>query len=181
MCPDNELISAYYDNELDSQWSGGIQEHLDRCEKCRNRLTDYHEIGRILDSTEVPGEDQIKNRMLGVIERRQQVLSSEVFWRKHLNISIPVILAAAALMIVFFAGMMLGLLPFQSGQQQLVEEIEPETPDIYVQVINLEDAAAYLLSDDSGFDVLITIPSSEALSFSGEPQMIREADYKRGQ
>ena len=45
----------------------------------------------------------------------------------------------------------------------------------------MEDAAAYLLSDDSGFDVLITIPASETWSFSGEPQLIREADYKRSQ
>ncbi len=181
MCPDNELISAYYDNELDRQWSGGVQEHLERCEKCSSTVSDYQKIGRLLSTSAVPGEDEIKNRMLGVIERRQNVISSQVFWKRHLNVSIPVILAAAALMIIFLTGMMLGLLPFGLHNPQVVEEIEADTPDVYVQIINLEDASAYLLSDDSGFDVLITIPSKETLSFSGEPQMIREADYKRGQ
>lgn len=181
MCPDNELISAYFDNELDRQWSDGFESHLGECEKCRGKFDDYQRLNVLLGKSVVPGEAEMKARMLGVIERRQSVIYPDNFWKRHINISIPVLMAAAALMIVFFAGLMLGLLPFQSQSPQLVEEIETDTPDIFVQVINLEDAAAYILSDDSGFDLLITIPSSETLSVSGEPQMIREADYKRGQ
>jgi predicted anti-sigma-YlaC factor YlaD len=181
MCPDNQLISAYFDDELDKQWSGGVESHLGECENCRGVISNYKQLNILLRGSAVPGESEIKNRMLGEIERRAKVVYPEYFWKKHLNVSIPVILAAAVLMIVFFAGVMFGLLPFQVQENQVVEEIEIDKPNIYVQVINLEDAAAYLLSDDSGFDLLITIPSSETLAVSGEPQMIREADYKRGQ
>jgi len=181
MCPDGQLISAYFDDELDKQWSEGIEDHLTQCVKCKKRFSGYQKLNALIDNSVVPGELEMKVRMLGEIERRAQVVYPEAFWRKHLLVSIPVLMGAAALIIVFFVGMMLGLIPFQGQGQQLVEEISTDSTEINVQVINLEDVAAYILSDDSGFDLLITIPSSETLSVSGEPRLIREADYKRGQ
>ncbi|MBI9105977.1 MAG: hypothetical protein JEZ04_04480 [Spirochaetales bacterium] len=181
MCPDSQLVSTYYDKELDQRWSGEIKSHIAGCDKCGIQVSKYQEMSKLLGSCRVPGEQEMKLRVLGVIERRRKVEYHEVFWKKHLAVSVPVLMGAAALMIIFFAGILMGFFPSQTRDSQVVEEIRTHSIGINVQVINLEDAAAYILADDSGFDLLITIPSNETLSVNGEPQLIREADYKRGQ
>lgn len=181
MCPDNQLISAYFDDELDSKWSEQVESHISSCRECSRKLEAYRQLSAVLESGVISEEQELKARVLGEIQRRHAVYSSDVFWRRHLNVSVPVLMAAAALIVIFFAGLLFGFIPTMGGGVQVVEEIKPDNPEINIQVINVEDAAAYILSDDSGFDLLITIPMGETLSVAGEPKLIREADYRRGQ
>ncbi|MDC7227445.1 MAG: hypothetical protein PQJ61_11840 [Spirochaetales bacterium] len=179
MCPDKELISAWHDGETGRRWSEEITMHITDCEDCAAEAGRLDSLSILLHESKIPGEKEIRDRVYNAIERRRAVGSSEAFWRRHIDISMPVLLSAAAMLIVFFAAV---LFAFQrlEAVPEVVEEIQPE-PEISLQVISLEDAAAILLSDDSGFDVLITIPSGDALSVTGEPQLIREADYRRGE
>ena len=179
MCPDKELISAYYDGETDERWSLEIKTHVEDCRKCSGEYKSFNSISSILGSSVIPGEDDIKKRVYSSIERKKTVIDTEPYWKRHLEISFSALVAAAAVLAVVCAALVINIR--QAGQAPtLVEEITPES-EMRVQVLSFDDAAAYIFSDDSGFDVLITIPSSETLSLSGEPQLIREADYKRGQ
>lgn len=181
MCPDNQLLSAYFDHELDEHWAEKVEEHLSGCINCRETVSGYGKIKTLLDDSAVPGENEIKVRLLDELERKRRVACPDIFWKRHLNVSAPVLFAAAAMVIVFFAALLFGMFPFGRQEQYVAEEITTIPEEISVQLISLDDAAAYILSDDSGFDLLITIPSSEALSVTGEPQLIREADFRRGQ
>ena len=178
MCPDRELISAYYDGELDGRWAFEIEKHISECGSCAEKLGTYRRISGLLGESSVPDEEQIRKRIPGAVRRKSET-SYIPFWRRNISISIPAVAAAAALAVVFFAGFFIGNNPLSSGTE-VVEEIPVQTEKVNLQVISLEDAAAYILSDDSGFDVLITIPPSENLSVAGEPKLIRSADYKRG-
>ncbi|HAK45969.1 MAG TPA: hypothetical protein DCO79_08645 [Spirochaeta sp.] len=179
MCPDKELISAYHDHETDARWTMDIKAHIEGCEKCSIENSKFESISSFLQTNEVPCEGQIKSRIYNAIERRQTVITPGSIWRKHFDVSFSAIISAAAVVTVICAALIIGLMRFGQGAA-VVEEIYPES-EIVVQVLSLEDVAAYLLSDDSAFDVLITIPSSDAFSVTGEPQLIREADYRRGE
>ena len=179
MCPDRELISAWYDGETDGRWMSEIKRHVDECNDCAAELDRFRRLSSSVQSVAVPGEQQIKERLYASIERKKHVVYPEPFWQKHFEISFPMLVGAAAVVFMLFTALLVGILRFGSAPE-VVEEIKAE-PEVAMQVISLEEAAAFILSDDSGFDVLITIPSSDALSLSGEPQLIREADYKRGQ
>ena len=180
MCPDKELISAYYDGETDARWSSEIKAHVDDCPQCSEKYEQIKRLSIYLNNTVVPNEEIIKARVYEAIKRKKSVIYPEKFWKKHVELSFPALLGAAVIVVILCAAMLIGLQPFKTDPI-VVEEIPPETNTLHVQLISIEDAAAYLLSDDSGFDVLITIPAAEGLSVTGEPQLIREADYKRGQ
>lgn len=179
MCPDKELISAHFDGETSGKWISEINEHIKSCNECRVETSKIASMSRILDEVSVPDEEAIKKRVYAAVERRKTVIYSESLWTKHFDVSFSVILSAAAVVVVLCAALLFGLQRF-SLAPAVVEEIKEE-PELTVQILSLEDVAGYLLSDDTGFDVLITIPSSGSLSVSGEPQLIREADYRRGQ
>ncbi len=181
MCPDRELISAFFDDETNERWSSELKEHIENCTECSVNYKKVKELSISLRSINVPGENEIRSRVYSAVERRRAVFNTEPFWKRHVEISYPALMGAAAVVAVLCAAMLIGLTRFSGQQQYIVEEIKEEPLPINVQLISIEDAAAYLLSDDSGFDVLITIPSAKGLSVSGEPQLIREADYKRSQ
>lgn len=179
MCPDKELISAFYDDETDHRWSSEIKKHIKGCSICSGEYNKLDKISFYMSESGIPDEKLIKERMYESIQRRRNVIYQGSFWKKHIDVSLQVILSAAAVVIVLCAVLIVGLQQFSSPA--VAEEIRNESAELNVQILSFEDAAAYLLSDDSGFDVLITIPASDAWSVSGEPQLIREADYKRGQ
>ncbi len=180
MCPDKELLSAYYDGETDDKWASEIKKHIDQCTNCTKALEEYGKISRSLSVSEVPAQELTKERIYSAVSRRSHVIYSEPFWRKHFDVSFSALAGAAAVVIVLAAALLFGIHQFDSPVS-VVDEITPEGADMTIKFISMDDAAAYLLSDDSGFDVLITIPAQGVLSFTGEPQLIREADYRRSQ
>lgn len=180
MCPDRELISAYFDDETNQYWSGKIKEHMGSCISCSNEVKKLDKISLILESSEVPDELEIKERLYKSLTRKRKVIFTQPVWKKHFDVSFPLLAVAAALVLILSTVMLFGFRNF-TASKDIVEEIQEEPLNLKVQLISIEDAAAYLLSDDSGFDVLITIPAGEDLSLTGEPQLIREADYIRGQ
>lgn len=179
MCPDKELISAFYDNETGDKWSSNIKSHIESCGDCSAEQEKLKKISVLLSHTIVPDEDIIKQRVYSAIERRRNVIYPWTFWKKNIEVSLPAVVGAAALITILFAAFVVGMK--QVSAPVVVEEIREAPANVSLQVISMEDAAAYILSDDSGFDLLITIPASEAWAVTGEPQLIREADYKRSQ
>lgn len=180
MCPDKELISAYYDGETDPRWSDEIGTHIESCKECTDEFEKIVSLSRFIQTSELGHENEIKDRVYKSIIRKRSVVYMQPVWKRHYDVSFPMVAGAAALFVVLTAALIFGF-QLQQPPGYMVEEIREEPSQIRAQVISIEDAAAYLLSDESGFDVLITIPNGEGLSLSGEPQLIREADYKRGQ
>jgi hypothetical protein len=180
MCPEKELISAYYDKELNGRWADRVGEHLDSCDSCRAYHDSIKGLSLEVVSSAVPGEEQIKERILDNIERKKRAEVSRSFRKRKIEKPGYVLAGAAVLAIVFFAGVFTG---FITGNEpvQTAEIIEEPPYNFNVQVLSNEDAKAYLMSNDSGIDLIISIPANGALTVSGEPRLIREADYKRGQ
>ncbi len=178
MCPDRQLLSAFYDGELDSKWHDEAESHIKNCTDCEDTVKNYTEIGDLLSESSVPGQKLRMERVAATLERKRQMMPERNISRV-ISMPLPVFAgAAAAMLIILFLGL---FLLFTTGRttEYVAEEIKDDAQDF--EVISLEDAAAYIIASDEGFDLLITIPAGDTPAVTGEPQLIRKADYHRGQ
>ena len=63
MCPDNGILSAYLDGEIDAPWNKAIAEHLASCDLCRAVFRRLEETHRVLQSDEAPEWTEAMDRV----------------------------------------------------------------------------------------------------------------------
>jgi len=206
MCPDPQLLSIYVDGELPSPWKEKMETHLKECSLCREKLGSFkhlHElfkkdttvkrtyVERIIDeSTEEhtyteEEMQQSKDRIWKKIESKRHVKSN--VWKRRLSIPIP-FAAAAALILALMAGFWIrgetALQDMITKQKESAERVnfilaseEEEIPSIPPQT-DLNSVLQYLVGSGTEI-VIIQLPSDKNFQRSGEPAMIRAADYKQ--
>jgi anti-sigma factor RsiW len=105
MICDTELISRYYDNDLNPEEYSDIEDHIDSCEKCRKSLAEYSKLTDSLKLTfNEPAEDdtlKVENRVIESIRRKNRAwwvrLADQVFARRIL---VPAIMTASIAILV---------------------------------------------------------------------------------
>jgi hypothetical protein len=205
MCPDPQLISVYYDGELPSPWKEKMESHLAFCQKCQQRLDSYglfsphkQELGNrgLLDAQQRVwkkfeektgiGSTQPESPYPYVYSRKPQYVN---FWGRRLSVPLPAAAAAAALFIIAITL----LWAVQAREQKTMPHLTvaseefslwPSAIDGFdtqgmVPVTDLSGVIQYLGSRDSGDIVILRLPETRSFISSGEPAMIRAADYSR--
>ncbi len=180
MCPDQQLLSAYYDEELDPVWRRRIEEHLSGCASCSEKLGVYAGISGDLASAPVPDLAESQARSWQVIQAhmRHPVIS---LWRRRLSIPLPIVAAAAA---AFVAVIGLGIFVHQPASESVEQSVADtssfglQTAPMNVRVSNLNDIIDYLNSQDLGDNVIIQLPKNISQMSTGQPQLLRASDSK---
>lgn len=179
MCPDRQILSVYFDNELDSPWKEKLAAHIEGCPRCRARLELYRNAreafdgdaagdaaveaacGRILENLEAAGETR---RKPGVFVK---------FWRGRISVPFPAAAAAGLVLAAAFA-LLLVLRP-QDPPQMADMGMEVQTSPVTDMASLLE----YLNGDNSPDMVIIKLPETTVFKSAGEPRIIRASDYSR--
>jgi anti-sigma factor RsiW len=102
---DTELISRYYDNDLDPGEYSDIKDHIDSCEKCRKSLAEYSKLtdGLKLTIDEPTEYDTLKieNRVIESIRRKNRPwwirLADQVFAKRIL---VPAVMTASIAILI---------------------------------------------------------------------------------
>jgi len=176
MCPDRQILSVYFDGELDSPWKEKLENHLAGCPSCRKHLAVYQftrqrladhpasleqAMERIWDNTNFTA----KPRRIPATVRR--------FWNGSITIPLPVA-AAAGLVMVLAMSVLIAL-------RQPVKAVEPQLAGLEMQEMtpasDMASLLQYLGSDNSGDMVIIRLPDT-TFKRTGEPRMLRAADYQ---
>jgi len=207
MCPEPQLISIYVDGELPSPWKEKMEAHLAECSACTekyknfrhlqemfrkkaNQSQTYTESNGTLQSSaaeKTPSEqafiESAKENVWRKMEFRRRY-SRRGVWRYRLSVPLPAVAAAAAIILV-----MLTVLYIRSGNLKPQDSVksnfilaseEEEMPSVIPAAQDMNGLLQMLGSD--GTDVLILrLPESRNFSRSGEPAIIRAADYSRRQ
>ena len=128
-----------------------------------------------------------KERIWRKLESRRRFKRSAGLWQRKLSVPLPAA-AAAAVIIALLAGLWLrgGQVKNSGFAQQTAQEpvnfilaAEDEMPGI-IPAADISGVLQYLASD--GTDVIILrLPESKSFSRTGEPAIIRAADYPRRQ
>ncbi|MDR3138795.1 MAG: zf-HC2 domain-containing protein [Treponema sp.] len=193
MCPDRQILSVYLDGELPSPWKEKMEAHLQSCGACRERLEGYRRLSRIF-------RNDTAGRELNFPEFRRQGTKERIWqnitrpdrvrrWRtdtvkfryRTLSLPLPAALVLAAVFIMALAGTFFRLPLFgkDPGQEMAAAPgIGLEVEGI-VPVSDMNGVLQYLGSQDTADFVIIRLPESKHFMDSGEPTIIKAADYTR--
>ena len=181
MCPDHQIMSVYFDGELDSPWKEKFEKHLEDCSSCREHLEVYrYTRQRMAEASLIqdrPMELSLMEAMDRVWEKTGFVIKPKRrFWTSSINIPIPVAAAAGLVMAVALAAVIAFRQPPKPVSDHQLAGMEMQ------EMIPVSDMASffqYLGSDNSADMVIIRLPETTFMNV-GEPKMLRAADYIRG-
>jgi hypothetical protein len=208
MCPDPQILSIYMDGELPSPWKEKMEAHLAECSVCKGNYDNFkklqehfkkdnHQWRTIVELAErdpqepLPTEQELmekaKEKVWRNLESRQRLRKFSI-WKRRLSIPIPAVAAAAAVIIAVLTAVTLrgnsfgASLDNNSFANQNIEPVnfflaEEDDPDI-MPVSDISGILQYLGAGDSNV-IILQLPESKSFSRSGEPAIIRAADYSR--
>jgi len=194
MCPDQQLLSIYVDGELPSPWDEKMDVHLKECPACRGKVENFKHLRELINqdpSAKKTSQEELlksKEKIWRRIEekRRFTAVPYPRVWQRRISIPLPVAAAAAiiiALIVVFFSrgGQILnnGIAGKKANlDANFILAAEEEIPGIIPSATDLNGVLQYLGQDGSEI-IILKLPESKSFSRSGEPAIIRAADYSR--
>ena len=182
MCPDRQLLSVYIDHELPSPWREKLEAHLSKCPSCASRTAQYREYSEALrDGPETDAEEARARVWKDLSKVLTPAQATVPFARRRRNVvNLPVPAAVAAVLVVALAAAAIGgPLLASRGQEQNMARIGSDVPGI-IPVSDMAGILQYLDSQDASADiVIIRLPETRNFISSGEPALVRAADYSR--
>ncbi|MDR1870055.1 MAG: zf-HC2 domain-containing protein [Treponema sp.] len=204
MCPDPQLLSIYLDGELPSPWKEKMEAHLTQCPECGKKLENFQRLHGLFkkdtrswrtvaergsantgaeDFLSEPEMEAAKDRVWRKMEFGRRFNSRSRLWQRRLSIPLPAAAAAAAVIIAILAAVWIrGGLPNLSPNPVSIANIilaseEEEMPGI-IPAADMNGVLQYLGSD--GTDIIVLrLPESRNFNRSGEPTIVKAADYSR--
>jgi hypothetical protein len=180
MCPDKQIISAFRDKELGEKWQLKVAKHIATCEKCRDVLSNYQSIHKILSEDKEPDYKQamlrVGNRLNSYLEKHRK--SNYIpFWKRSVNLPMPLALAALFTIIVLCSGLFF-LLGRSNGQMMTITKDLNNPMEVTVQA-PIEDLNTLLkMLEDKNFrqEEVISLPEDSEYYIIGEPQILRASE-----
>ncbi len=178
MCPDDQILSTYYDGELNINWSERIDAHLKECTKCRDKISVFSKLSTGLNSIDLSCVDESKACVMNRIKKNRLPVISPPFWKLRLNLSIPVA-AAAGFAIFLFSFSLSSFIRPNPSSTYYAKSSSKYISDI--KKFTREELIKYLNSEDSSVEVKIKLPENSDIEVTGEPELIRFVEYNRGE
>jgi len=172
MCPDRQILSVYFDGELDSPWKEKFEKHLEVCPSCRKRLAAYRVTRQRLMDFSFGNEEAVLERIME--KTAFSVKSRRRFWTGSVTLPIPVASAAGLIMILTLAALIVLRQPVKVNEAPLAGLDMQE-------MIPVSDMAGFFQqmgNANSAEMVIIRLPNTTFRNV-GEPRMMRAADYSR--
>ena len=179
MCPDNEILSAFIDSELEKNWHSTVEEHLNGCSSCLETEGKLRQVKNFLHSADAEvrtaGDDAMMHVWRGIMRSRdRRPYFSVPFRRLRLSFTalamLGLVCAGLGAVGMFYATH--GI----SGTEAAVAAIE--TRDGFGSV---EELLSYLEANDKVVSFTIELPEEPVFLVLGEPQLLLPAEYRRGQ
>jgi anti-sigma factor RsiW len=182
MCPDNELLSAYFDGEVRSPWKERIERHIASCLSCAATIDGYGRIRTAIASCEA-GDDafvEAKERVIravsgGAFPRR---LRAGVFnWDRAIALPYPAAAGLAVAFMALIAALTITSLRPAASIPVIASSEKTKTAPVTVQLTDMQAVIDYLESQDNA--LMIVLPDSSRFEVQGNPQLLKASDYRR--
>jgi len=117
MCPDVEILSSFYDGELEDSQREVVKTHVESCPHCQKKLAELELISGAINAEEEPDFQMAQvntwNNLMDIIDREEHKVPKVNFWQRRFQISFP---AAAALVAAFIVVLSLSVVSFYMGR-----------------------------------------------------------------
>ncbi|GHV90590.1 hypothetical protein AGMMS50268_10930 [Spirochaetia bacterium] len=202
MCPDRQILSVYLDGELPSPWKEKMKAHLAECPQCREQLEAYRLISRRLEGpgelTAAPNGSAAGDLTASARERIWLRLTASLsagvlpfpgrgvqgFWRRKVSLPLPAAAALAAAAAAFVIVLASTWLQQPAGTTQPQNTAVAAGIDLdlrgMVPVSDMNGVLQYLGDTDAGDILILRLPESRNFRSSGEPTILKAADYHGG-
>jgi hypothetical protein len=179
MCPDKQLLSVYYDDELPSPWKEKLDAHLESCPDCRAVISVY---GKMSSRLKQPGSQEEPSATYARVRERLQTVPCRpsrvrhVFMRR-VAVPLPFAVAVAAALVFAFAALLTQSRNIQQFQEAgtVAESIDLEPEEIR-QVNSIDDALRFIDNNEffagpQSSYVIMRLPENRTFYNLGHPQI----------
>jgi len=187
MCPDNKLLSAFYDGEVTSPWKEKIEDHIAVCEECRLVIEGFRNQSVFLNSDPEPVITSAYDDIQKLIRHRNNTGSSVIEISPFKSPLFP-IAAAAAAVLAFFLGFGISGNPGPGASYANIPLAVSEgwsvpPGDLMIPGEDIEAMLSLINQSDSSLfnqEASLTLPGDLSLAFHGDSQLLRSASYSGG-
>ncbi len=183
MCPDRELLSAWTDGEVPSPWRETIERHIETCTTCSGVVTSMKRTHALLasdaaliDAAAGSAHARVEER-LGFATLRGAA-SSGAFWNRKYPVPFPV--AAAAALVLAVLGFALAESGRRNADLRMAVQRAFEATPVATSGMGIESIIEYISKQNSSVNINITLPAEAFGSVTGDPFIVREADFQAG-
>jgi len=179
MCPDNELLSAFVDGEIENPWKEKLESHLRNCAVCRERVAAFQKLSILLqedpEPDSIPSMYRVKEKLEALPRAGRKVKAP--FWKRRILIPVPIIAIAASVLIFLSTVISVTIANIKpAGNTKGTAEVAEKpvaTDDELATIIKLME------NKDFNNEIVIQLPEGSPFTMSGEPQFIRAKDLNR--
>lgn len=171
MCPNSNLLSAYFDGELPKKYEDQVTDHIAGCEACAREIKKISLLQqRLAEGAYI--SKQMQERKTAAwknIERRLLSRSKSPIIYRYVRLPLP----AAAVLLVLFVVSGMGV-AYLSMQNSYNSDAIAEIPDF----TSMEELIGYLESNQHTQTMEMKLPEDPVFLFMSGPTLIPESDYK---
>ncbi|MDA3956847.1 anti-sigma factor [Oceanispirochaeta sp.] len=186
MCPDDKLLSAFYDGEVSSPWKEEIEEHIQVCDDCHSILKEFEQQSAQLHSEGEPALTSSFEDIQKLIRHKENIDGIH-FLPAFKNPVFPIAAAAAAILAFFFGLSMAGSpgpnasymdLPLAISEGWSVPPGDMMIPgeDIEAMLSLINQSESSLFSQEAS----LNLPGDLSLALYGDSQLVRSASFTGG-
>jgi len=183
MCPDRELLSAWVDGEVPSPWRETIERHVEGCASCSEAAAAMRDV-RSLFSAERASMDAAAEAAKGRVRERLGFAAASLssrpapFWSRRYAVPFPV--AAAAALALALLGLALADSGRRNADLRMAVRRAFEATPVAASGTGMESIIDFISRQNAPVNINITLPAEAFGGSSGEPFIVREADYQAG-
>mgnify|MGYP002777214438 CR=1 FL=1 len=183
MCPDRELLSAFADGEVPSPWDAKLERHAADCPRCREALAGLRRLRAAFHDGAARGDESGLEPARGrVLARVDETLAARRPLRPGLwsrRVSLPLPAAAAAALAVGLLTLAWAATGARNAELRMALNAAPQ-PMPALASTGMEGILELIARQEAGVNITISLPAGAAVRPSGEPIMVREADFRPG-
>jgi anti-sigma factor RsiW len=191
MCPKDEFLSAYLDQEIGSPWDKRLAAHLAVCPRCRERLAAWQAVSDRLRQEEVSGLEAearlvrqriaftLKERAYGTqsaadgAERRSGSGQHVPFYKRQVVLPLPVLAAGLAALFILVASLFFFVGKSGNDLVQARNELDSlKTIHVYYPVQDPTRLYKAISDKNVGEEVVFEVPEENRFKVVGQPEVI---------
>jgi anti-sigma factor RsiW len=176
MCPDQNLLSAFFDGELDERFAAEVEAHVVECERCREVLKGFSDLSANLSGETLPGVENVKHAAWSHLRERFSSLDPVPVWRRRFQIPAPVFAGLALIIIALGVGLLFSI---NADRGSTAFDTVTEARITNSTFVTFEDIIEYL-DARGGQTFVFTLPQDTRVQYWSEPTLVKAADFRRG-
>ena len=177
MCPDDEVLSAYLDNELPDDTAGSVEQQIAEDEEVSRRLSEFRAARRALLSAPEPDFEAAQARVWERIQSVKQDIPEPSVFRRRVTIPMPI--AAAAAFVILISGFLFSYFALATGVLAPPDMVRGQDSGVTVRMEDREDISNLLQalnSRETVRQVTIDMPEDRRFNYRGEAQLIKATE-----